>query len=152
MTGHAVFSLQNSEFNEFLFAEIGPERNESLLTVLSALARAGLDPWQEAARLSRQTSEAAIEPSVPAPTYQPELAAVAKAPGGALSGRSAASAGAPPNAAREKPATRSFLMKPTRSRFDPTGETNARTTGDVKRKQPPACALFGGCDLFTTAT
>ncbi|HXQ50100.1 MAG TPA: hypothetical protein VN802_03310 [Stellaceae bacterium] len=61
MTAHAVFSLQNSEFNEFLFAQIGAERNDSLLTVLSALARLGLDPWQEAARLSRQTTEAAIE-------------------------------------------------------------------------------------------
>jgi hypothetical protein len=60
VTAHAVFSLQHSEFNEFLFAQIGPERNDSLLTVLSALARVGLDPWQEAARLSRQTSEAAI--------------------------------------------------------------------------------------------
>jgi hypothetical protein len=46
------FSLLNSEFNEFLFAQIGEEENGMPLSTLSALSRLGIDPWQEAARLS----------------------------------------------------------------------------------------------------
>lgn len=46
------FSLINSEFNDFLFASVGEEKNGSTLTVLSALTRLGIDPWMEAARLS----------------------------------------------------------------------------------------------------
>lgn len=46
------FSLGHSEFDEFLFASVGEEKNGSELTVLSALTRLGLDPWAEAARLS----------------------------------------------------------------------------------------------------
>jgi hypothetical protein len=41
-----------SEFDDFLYAAIGADRNESPLSVLSALARLNLDPWQEAAELS----------------------------------------------------------------------------------------------------
>ena len=47
-----VFSIPRSEFNEFLFASIGEESNGMLLSVISALARLDIDPWQEAARLS----------------------------------------------------------------------------------------------------
>ena len=46
------YSLGHSEFNEFLFAFVGEEKSGQQLTVLSALARLGLDPWGEAARLS----------------------------------------------------------------------------------------------------
>lgn len=53
------FSLGQSEFNAFLFAVVGEEKNGSELTVLSALARLDLDPWEEAARLSGLTEEAA---------------------------------------------------------------------------------------------
>jgi hypothetical protein len=41
-----------SEFDGFLFAPIGPDRNGMLLSVLSALARLDVDPWQEAAHLA----------------------------------------------------------------------------------------------------
>jgi hypothetical protein len=51
----------NSEFNEFLFAPIGEERNETVVTVLSALARLGVDPWQESARLAQLSREMAKE-------------------------------------------------------------------------------------------
>ncbi len=53
------YSLGNSEFNEFLFAFVGEERSGQQLTVLSALARLGLDPWGEAARLSELPKETA---------------------------------------------------------------------------------------------
>ena len=53
------FSLGHSEFNEFLYAVVGEEKSGIRLTVLSVLARIGLDPWREAARLSDLPREAA---------------------------------------------------------------------------------------------
>ncbi len=47
------------EMDPFLFATVGEEVNGIPLSVLSALARLGLDPRQEAARLSHLTSKAA---------------------------------------------------------------------------------------------
>ncbi len=41
------------DLNLFLFAGVGVERNGLTLTVLSALARLDLDPWDEAGRLSK---------------------------------------------------------------------------------------------------
>jgi hypothetical protein len=41
-----------SEFDAFLYASIAEEHNGTLLSVLSALARLNLDPWDEAARLA----------------------------------------------------------------------------------------------------
>jgi hypothetical protein len=52
-------SVQNSEFADFLYAPIGEEENGMLLTVLSALARIGLDPWQEAGCLTRLQTDLA---------------------------------------------------------------------------------------------
>jgi hypothetical protein len=52
MTPATSVSFFRSEFDDFLYAAIGAERNESPLSVLSALARLNLDPWQEAAELS----------------------------------------------------------------------------------------------------
>lgn len=59
MTLRQEYSLGHSEFNEFLFAFVGEEKSGLDLTVLSALARLGLDPWKEAARLSALPREAA---------------------------------------------------------------------------------------------
>jgi len=56
-----AFSRLNSEFNDFLFAPIGEEGNDTLLTVLSALARLGIDPWQESARLAQLSTELATQ-------------------------------------------------------------------------------------------
>lgn len=53
------FALGSSEFNDFLYALIGEEKNGTELTVISALARLDLDPWGEAARLSGLDKEAA---------------------------------------------------------------------------------------------
>jgi len=47
------------EFDEFLYAPIGEESNGMLLSVLSALARRNVDPWDEASRLARLPREAA---------------------------------------------------------------------------------------------
>ncbi len=61
MTRTASLSALGSEFNDFLFAPIGEDKNDMPLSVLSALARAGLDPWQEAAELSRLPPETATQ-------------------------------------------------------------------------------------------
>lgn len=61
MTLPPAFSLLDSEFNDFLFAPIGEESNNTVLTVLSAFARLGTDPWQEAARLAQLPREAAAQ-------------------------------------------------------------------------------------------
>ena len=42
-----------STFDKFLFAPVSDDENGMPLSVLSALARLGLDPWQEAASLAR---------------------------------------------------------------------------------------------------
>jgi hypothetical protein len=55
------YPLLSTEFNDFLFAPIGAEKNEMLLSVLSALARLGIDPWQEAARLTQLPRELATQ-------------------------------------------------------------------------------------------
>lgn len=47
------------EFDPFLFASIGADRNGMPLSVLSALARLDVDPWQEAARLTALPTAAA---------------------------------------------------------------------------------------------
>jgi hypothetical protein len=47
------------EMDSFLFADVGKEVDGIPLSVLSALARLGVDPRDEAARLSRLTSKAA---------------------------------------------------------------------------------------------
>ncbi|MBM1218630.1 hypothetical protein JQU17_00360 [Ponticoccus sp. SC2-23] len=40
------------EFERFLYASVGEDRNGSVVTVLSTLARLGLDPWIETAELA----------------------------------------------------------------------------------------------------
>jgi hypothetical protein len=61
MMRSASSSSLASEFNDFLFAPIGEERNGMLLSVLSALARLDVDPWQEAAELARLSRENATQ-------------------------------------------------------------------------------------------
>jgi hypothetical protein len=59
MSLRAEYALGNSPYNAFLFAAVGEERAGQPLTVLSALARLGFDPWTEAARLAALPREAA---------------------------------------------------------------------------------------------
>ncbi len=48
----ASAAVQNGAFSDFLAAEIGEESNGMNLSLLSALTRQGVDPWQEAERLA----------------------------------------------------------------------------------------------------
>lgn len=48
-----------SEFDDFLLAPIGEDNNGMLLSVLSALARLDVDPWEEAATLARLPGDTA---------------------------------------------------------------------------------------------
>jgi len=58
MTG--AISAFGSEFDAFLFAPIWDDHGNGMqLSVLSALARLNIDPWEEAARLALMSSEAA---------------------------------------------------------------------------------------------
>jgi hypothetical protein len=61
MTRSASASHFQSEFDDFLFAPIGEERNGMLLSVLSALARLDVDPWQEAAILTLLPAQTAVK-------------------------------------------------------------------------------------------
>lgn len=51
MTGAIILNPHPPELERFLYATVGEDRNGSAVTVLSALARLGLDPWNEAAEL-----------------------------------------------------------------------------------------------------
>ncbi|MCG6882286.1 MAG: hypothetical protein LJE62_00870 [Silicimonas sp.] len=46
-----VINTHRPEFGRFLYASVGEDRNGTVVTVLSALARLGLDPWAETAEL-----------------------------------------------------------------------------------------------------
>ena len=72
------------EFDDFLLAPIGEDNNGMLLSVLSALARSGVDPWTEAATLTRLPEDnatrklAALIAALPAgPSARPDPAAIA---------------------------------------------------------------------------
>ena len=54
-----VLHPDGSDFDEFLYAFVGEDRRGSMVTVLSCLARLGLDPWKEASALSGLSEEVA---------------------------------------------------------------------------------------------
>jgi hypothetical protein len=60
VTHPALALLIGPEFDEFLCAPIGDDRNGTGLSVLSALARLNVDPWQEAMSLALMPREAAV--------------------------------------------------------------------------------------------
>jgi hypothetical protein len=53
MAWPARFSLLNEKLDDFLFASVGEEESGMPLSVASALARLGMDPWTEAGRLAQ---------------------------------------------------------------------------------------------------
>jgi hypothetical protein len=61
MAGFSAGFNTGSEFDGFLFATIGVDRSGMSVTVLSAMARSDLDPWQEAARLAELPGATAVE-------------------------------------------------------------------------------------------
>jgi hypothetical protein len=65
MTLSARFSLLDSDLNDFLFAPVGEESNGMSLSVISALTRLDLDPWDEAARLATLPRALAAETLAP---------------------------------------------------------------------------------------
>jgi hypothetical protein len=61
MTSAPLVSVLKPEFNSFLFASIGEDRNGMQVSVLSGLAQSDLDPWQEAAKLAELPGNIATE-------------------------------------------------------------------------------------------
>jgi hypothetical protein len=59
MTHAALSPLIGPEFDEFLGASLGEDRNGTRLSVLSAFARLNVDPWQEATSLALMPRDAA---------------------------------------------------------------------------------------------
>ncbi|KNG91957.1 hypothetical protein [Pseudaestuariivita atlantica] len=53
MSASDVLHPDGSDYDAFLFAELGEDRTGAAVTVLSALARLDLEPWTEARELSR---------------------------------------------------------------------------------------------------
>jgi hypothetical protein len=61
VTPATSISFFRAELDDFLHASIGMERDEMPLSVLSALARLGLDPWKEAAELCELPRDCATQ-------------------------------------------------------------------------------------------
>jgi hypothetical protein len=59
MNDRPLASIPSPECNDFLLAVIDEAPNGTQLTVLSALAQANVDPWEETARLSAMSKVAA---------------------------------------------------------------------------------------------
>jgi hypothetical protein len=59
MPAAGILHPHEPEFDRFLQAFVGEDRNGNAVTVLSALARLDLEPWEEAAALAVLEKEAA---------------------------------------------------------------------------------------------
>lgn len=79
MVHSAMTALLGPEFDAFLFASVDTEGNGGSLSVLSALARSDVDPWQEAAELARMPREAANQRLTSLIAALPDVAASAPA-------------------------------------------------------------------------
>jgi hypothetical protein len=60
LTSPTSVSQFRSEFDAFLYASVEDRSDGPLLSVLSALARLDIDPWQEAATLTRMSRDKAV--------------------------------------------------------------------------------------------
>jgi hypothetical protein len=61
MTSSASVSSLTPEFDDFLFARINADSEDTPLSMLSVLARLGLDPWEEAAKLAQLPRASAVQ-------------------------------------------------------------------------------------------
>ena len=61
MTLRQPFRPLRPDLDKFLFAAVGDEVKGIPLSVVSALTRLGLDPWEEAGRLSSLSHREAVE-------------------------------------------------------------------------------------------
>ncbi len=52
MSASDILHPDGADFDSFLFAEVGEDRNGATVTVISALARLGIEPWNEARELA----------------------------------------------------------------------------------------------------
>lgn len=76
MTVSDVLRPDGPAYDAFLQAEVGEDSTGSTVTVLSALARLGLEPWTEAkelARLSRNSAQVRLKAHLGAMNYIPTL-------------------------------------------------------------------------------
>lgn len=73
MIRSASQSALPSAYSDFLYAPIGENTNGTLLTVLSVLARQNVDPWEEAADLSRLPRDTAVRKLMSMITASPGL-------------------------------------------------------------------------------
>ena len=55
-----AFPPLGPEYDKFLYTIVGNETNGMQLTMASAIARSGADPWKEAARISKLPEDAAL--------------------------------------------------------------------------------------------
>jgi len=53
--------MLRKDFDEFLFSSVGNDANGNPLTLLTVLARLGVDPWEEAADLAHLSREPAMQ-------------------------------------------------------------------------------------------
>jgi hypothetical protein len=56
-----AFPPLGQEYERFLYAVVCDEPNGAALTMVSAIARSGADPWREAARIAKLPKAAAFE-------------------------------------------------------------------------------------------
>jgi hypothetical protein len=107
MARGSSLSTLTSAYDDFLYAPVGESTNGVLLTVLSVLARQNLDPWKEAADLSRMPQETAahrlISMIAASPGQSSSQAGIANRLIALLPGHIAAVNGAP-NVSRGEPA------------------------------------------------
>lgn len=57
MGGTALHHPRGTDFDRFLYASVGEDGHGHVVTVLSALARLDLDPWEEAAELAALSAD-----------------------------------------------------------------------------------------------
>jgi hypothetical protein len=61
MPRHAYFRTRDSECGQFLSASLWDDQNGTPLSVMSAFARLGLEPWVEAVRLAEMSRRTAVK-------------------------------------------------------------------------------------------
>jgi hypothetical protein len=77
ITARAATTRLGSEFDAFLFAPVG-DQTVMPISVVTMLARSGLDPWHEASRLAALAPEvaaqkmASILSATPGPSFRPD--------------------------------------------------------------------------------
>jgi hypothetical protein len=105
-------TLPGHEFDNFLFAPIGEEKSGVPLSVVSALARLNLDPWQEAADLARLPEGAATARMAALIMALPDTPSALQDPG-TIAARLIAHLPA-------RPGSNAFLPKMSSGNFNPT--------------------------------